>query len=173
MTDRHLFLDVYRLFELTGAVVDRQLRDVGIPAYLFGLLSQIRALAPVTPSAISQTTGIATTTLRDNIQRLVDRGLVRRAPNPDDGRSYLVEVTDKGHLLARAADPALLEAYLALERRLSRPREHYEHRLGELAAALTETLEELNRLRGRSPRSHTRVRGGHGRGLTPDTSESG
>ncbi len=145
MTDRHLFLDVYRLFELTGAVVERQLRDVGIPAYLFGLLSQIRALAPVTPSAISHSTGIATTTLRDNIQRLVERGLVRRAPNPDDGRSYLVEVTDKGHLLAAAADPVLLEAYLALERRLSRPREEYEQRLGELGAALVETLEELSR----------------------------
>jgi MarR family transcriptional regulator, multiple antibiotic resistance protein MarR len=164
VTDRHLFLDVYRLFELTGAVVDRQLRDVGIPAYLFGLLSQIRALAPVTPSAISQNTGIATTTLRDNIQRLVDRGLVRRAPNPGDGRSYLVEVTDEGHLLAAAADPALLEAYLALERRLTRPREEYEHRLGELASALAETLEELSR----KP-----VAAGHGRGLTPDLSESG
>jgi DNA-binding MarR family transcriptional regulator len=148
MEDRHLFLDVYRLLELTGAIIERQLREVGIPAYLFGLLSEIRRLAPVTPSAISQTTGMATTTLRDNIQRLVDRGLVRRTPNPEDGRSYLVEVTEQGEVLARAADPLLLEAYEALERRLQRPRVDYEAGLDELATAMAGALEELGRPRG-------------------------
>jgi DNA-binding MarR family transcriptional regulator len=149
--DRHLFLDVYRLLELTGAIVERQLREVGIPAYLFGLLSEIRRLAPVTPSQISQRTGIATTTLRDNIQRLVDRGLVRRTPNPDDGRSYLVELTEKGEVLARAADPALAAAYDILEPRLPRPRVEYEQRLDELGAALAATLDQLSRPRGTGP----------------------
>jgi MarR family transcriptional regulator, multiple antibiotic resistance protein MarR len=149
-----LFLAVFRLFELTGAVVHEQLRELGIPAYLFGLLSQIRLLAPVTPSAISQTTGMATTTLRDNIQRLVDRGLVRRTPNPDDGRSYLVELTDKGELLIRAADPLLLAAYEELGRRLARPHEEYEQRLAELEAALAATLAELESRRvGAGPRA--------------------
>lgn len=142
MTDRRLFLDLFRLAQLTGAVVERQLREVGIPVYLFGLLSQVHRLAPVTPSAISQATGMATTTLRDNIQRLVDRGLVRRAPNPSDGRSYLIELTDKGEVLVRAADPALLEAYLELERRLPRARSEYEARLDEVDAALTAMLGE-------------------------------
>ena len=140
VTDRRLFLDLFRLSQLTGAVVDRQLSEIGIPAYLFGLLSQIRRIAPVTPSAISHATGMATTTLRDNIQRLVDRELVRRTPNPSDGRSYLIELTDKGEVLARAADPALLEAYLALERRLPRASAEYEARLHELDAALTAML---------------------------------
>ena len=153
MPDRRLFLDLFRLSQLTGAVVDRQLSELGIPAYLFGLLSQIRRLAPVTPSAISQATGIATTTLRDNIQRLVDRGLVRRTPNPSDGRSYLIELTDRGELLARAADPALLEAYLALERRLPRASADYEQRLDELDAALTAILADpgWNAARSGSP----------------------
>jgi MarR family transcriptional regulator, multiple antibiotic resistance protein MarR len=142
VADRRLFLDLFRLTELTGAVVQDCLKDFGIPAYLFGLLSHIRSLAPVTPSAISQQTGMATTTLRDNIQRLVDRGLVRRTPNPTDGRSYLVEVTEKGDLLARAADPALLRAYTALEQRLPRPSAEYEQRLDELRAALTALLAE-------------------------------
>ena len=140
MIDRRLFLDLFRLSQLTGAVVERQLRELGVPAYLFGLLSQIHRLAPVTPSAISQAMGMASTTLRDNIQRLVDRGLVRRTPNPSDGRSYLLELTDKGEVLVRAADPALLEAYLALERRLPRARSEYEARLAELDAALTAML---------------------------------
>ena len=145
MEDRHLFLDVYRLLDLTGAIVERQLREVGLPAYLFGLLSEIRRLGPVTPTQVSQGTGIAVTTLRDNIQRLVDRGLIRRTPNPEDGRSYLVELTDKGELLARAADPALLAAYEVLERRLQRPRVEYERTLEELREALAATLGELDR----------------------------
>jgi DNA-binding MarR family transcriptional regulator len=156
MEDRHLFLDVYRLLELTGAIVEQQLQQVGIPAYLFGLLSEIRRLAPVTPSRISQRTGMATTTLRDNIQRLVDRGLVRRTPNPDDGRSYLVEVTEKGEVLARAADPVLGTAYDVLERRLQRPRAEYEQRLEELGIALAATLEELARPSGGTPAARGR-----------------
>ena len=143
MPERGLLLDIFRLYQLTGALVERQLRDLGVPAYLFGLLSEVRHLAPVTPSVIAQRTGIATTTLRDNIQRLVDRGLVRRAPNPNDGRSYLIELTEKGELLARAADPVLLEAYQTLERRLPRRSAEYEVRLAELDAALAATLEEL------------------------------
>jgi DNA-binding MarR family transcriptional regulator len=144
VSDRGLLLAIFRLYQLTGAVVERQLRELGIPAYLFGLLSEIRHLAPVTPSEISQRTGIPTTTVRDNIQRLVDRGLIRRSPNPSDGRSYLLELTDKGELLARAADPALLFAYQALERRLPRASTEYEQRLSELDSALAETLEELD-----------------------------
>jgi DNA-binding MarR family transcriptional regulator len=138
--DRRLFLDIFRLYQLTGAVVERQVSKLGIPAYLLGLLAQIHRLAPVTPSAISQATGIATTTLRDNIQRLVDRGLIERKPNPGDGRSYLSELTDEGARLLEAADPALLEAYLALEQRLPRPSAEYEQRLAELDSALAAAL---------------------------------
>jgi DNA-binding MarR family transcriptional regulator len=138
--DRRLFLDIFRLYQLTGAVVERQARELGIPAYLLGLLAQIHRLEPVTPSAISQATGIATTTLRDNVQRLVGRGLIERAPNPGDGRSYLIELTEEGRRLLQAADPALLVAYLALERRLPRESAEYEARLAELDAALAAML---------------------------------
>ena len=65
---------------------------------------------------------MATKTLRENIQRLVDRDLITRKPNPSDGRSYLIALTDAGERLIAAADPALLEAYLSLERRLPRAR---------------------------------------------------
>ena len=72
----------------------------------------------------------------DNIQRLVDRRLVERVPNPDDWRSYLLVLTRRGDLATRAADPALLEAYLALEERLPRPLRDYERMLDELNEAL-------------------------------------
>jgi len=90
----------------------------------------------VSPTAVSLASGAPPTTLRDNIQRLVDRRLVRRIPNPDDGRSYLLVLTQRGDIAVRAADPALLVAYVALEERLPRPLRDYELMLDELNEAL-------------------------------------
>jgi DNA-binding MarR family transcriptional regulator len=83
------------------------------------------------------------TTLRDNIQRLVDRKLVRRTPNPVDGRSYLVKLTPRGGAVTHAAGDALHEAYLALESHLPHPREEYELMFDELNKALEGALEDL------------------------------
>ncbi len=91
---------------------------------------------PVTPSKLSAASGMPMTTLRDNIQRLVDRGLVRRVENAEDGRSYLVVLTAAGKRAIKAADPALLRAYLAVERRLGRPLEDYQQALDEVIEAL-------------------------------------
>ncbi len=140
-TDRRLFLTLFTAYQYVGAIVERQLAAVGLPSRLFGVLSHVDRRAPVSPSEISAASGVPMTTLRDNIQRLVDRGLARRDPNPEDARSYLLALTRKGRLLARAADPALLQAYLALEERLPRPLEEYEQMLAELIAALGEVAE--------------------------------
>jgi len=136
VADRQLFLKVAAVGAYVERIVDQQLERAGLPAYLLGLLTHIGAHAPVTPSTISVASGVPATTLRDNIQRLVDRDLVRRSPNPADRRSYLLEPTATGRRVLAAADPALLKAYLALEGRLSRPLAEYEAMLDELAAAL-------------------------------------
>ena len=141
--NRRLFLQAYTLAQASGTVVDGEVAGFGLPTYLFGLLSQIRELAPVAPSRISAATGTPMTTLRDNIQRLVDRGLVRRKANPNDGRSYLLTLTAKGAATMRAADPALLEGYLALESRLPRTLEEYEEMLDELVESLASALDDL------------------------------
>jgi DNA-binding MarR family transcriptional regulator len=140
MIDRRLFLQAHTLSQATGAVVERHVRDAGLPTYLLGLLFQIRERAPVAPSQISVATGTPMTTLRDNIQRLVDRKLVRRKPNPADGRSYLLELTPRGEVLARAAGEALHAAYLALEERLPRPLDEYQAVLDEITEATQSVL---------------------------------
>ena len=157
MANRQLFLKAGTTAQYVGQIVDEQLRPIGIPAFLLALLTHIRDNAPVSPSTVSQAAGVPTTTLRDNIQRLVDRGLVRRIPHADDRRSYLLVPTRKGEAITRAADPALLEAYLALERRLPRPLEHYEQALDELNEALQQTLETAHssaQPQIRAPASH-------------------
>ena len=140
MTDRQLFLKAATTAHLVGRTVDAQLEPLGVPGFLVALLTHVRDLAPVSPSSVSLVSGVPMTTLRDNIQRLVDRGLVARVPHPTDGRSYLLVLTKRGEVVTRAAGPALLEAYVALERRLSRPLRAYELMLDELNDALRGVL---------------------------------
>jgi DNA-binding MarR family transcriptional regulator len=107
--DDRLFLEVPVASRYVVQILEQKLRPTGIPPYQLGLVTHIRHAQPVTPTAIAAASGIPVTTLRDNIQRLVDVGLVRRLPNPADGRSYLLELTSRGEVMARAADPVLAE----------------------------------------------------------------
>ena len=141
MPNRQLFLKASTTAQYVGRILDEQLSPIGIPGFLLALLTHVRDNAPVSPSTVSLASGVPATTLRDNIQRLVDRRLVRRIPNPDDRRSYLLVLTRRGETVLQAADPALLEAYLALERRLRLPLEQYELMLDELNDALQAMLE--------------------------------
>jgi DNA-binding MarR family transcriptional regulator len=148
--DRHLYLDTATTSQYVAQIADRQLSPLGVPPTLVALLTHVRDLEPVPPSELSRAAGSPATTLRDNVQRLVDRRLVRRVPNRLDGRSYLLRITPRGRRALEAADPALLEAYLALERHLPRPREEYERILAELNAALENALGDLLGVEARS-----------------------
>jgi DNA-binding MarR family transcriptional regulator len=155
MTNRQLFLKASTTAQLVGQIVDAQLRPIGIPGFLLALLTHVRDNAPVSPSTVARAAGVPTTTLRDNVQRLVDRRLVRRIPHPEDGRSYLLVLTRRGEAVTQAAGPALLEAYLALEQRLRLPLEQYEAMLDELNDALQEVLETLDAPNGIRTRAAT------------------
>jgi DNA-binding MarR family transcriptional regulator len=141
--DRHLFLQSSTTSQYVGQILEANLARVGIPPFLLAILTHVRDLEPVSPTEISRASGAPMTTLRDNIQRLVDRKLVRRTPNPADGRSYLLRLTARGRAIMEAADPALLDAYLALERLLPRPRAEYERIFDEVNEALELALEEM------------------------------
>lgn len=160
MPDRHLFLQIATASQYVGQVIDRELEAIGLPAYLLALLTHVRDHAPVTPSKISAASGVPMTTLRDNIQRLVDRGLVRRVKNTEDGRSYRLVLTAAGKRTIQAADPALLRAYLAVERRLGRPLEDYQRMLDEVIEALAGALNRpARRARRATPSPRASARG--------------
>jgi DNA-binding MarR family transcriptional regulator len=141
--DNRLFLEVPVASRYVVRILEHRLAPTGIPPYQLGLLTHIRHAQPVTPTEISAASGVSPTTLRDNIQRLVDGGLVRRIPHPTDGRSYHLELTARGKRIIRAADPVLAEAYDALERQLEKPLADYQGAVQELNAALERALAEL------------------------------
>jgi len=141
--NRELFLKANTTGELVSRIVIGQVDPVGIPAFLLALLTHIRDHQPVTPSTVSTAAGLPVTTVRDNVQRLVDRGFVERRPNPDDGRSYFLVVTPPGLDMLHEAGGALLVAYELLERELGGPLAEREAWLDELNGALTRVLAEL------------------------------
>jgi DNA-binding MarR family transcriptional regulator len=140
--NRELFLKASTTAHLVGQIVGRQVEPVGIPAFLLALLTHVRDHEPVTPSTVSAAAGVPVTTLRDNIQRLVDRGLVERSPNPGDRRSYYLVTTSRGAAVLEAAGEALRVAYELLERELGDLTQR-EAWLEELNDALRRVLAEV------------------------------
>ena len=74
----------------------------------------VGAEGPWTPTELASRLEMPLTTVLFRVGRLEKRGHVERIPNPDDRRSYLLELTHRGELMARTADPALAEAYASL-----------------------------------------------------------
>ena len=67
---------------------------------------------PLTPSQISERVLVASASTTATLDLLERRGWARRTPNPNDGRSTLVEITDSG----RAVADQLLPGIRTLER---------------------------------------------------------
>jgi DNA-binding MarR family transcriptional regulator len=134
--------EVYSTGALMTVLVNRELEAAGVTPQYFSFLGWIALLEPVTPGALAAETGIPATTIRDYVRALVERGDVRKAKNPADGRSYLLELTAQGRRLTERGRPSLERAYAKLEPHLVRPPRDYIDRAVELRAALREALAE-------------------------------
>ena len=77
-------------------LVDRELAADGVEADRYGMLSLIGAFGPLRLTEVASSLGLPLTTASDSVRRLEARGHVRRMPNPDDGRSFLFELTARG-----------------------------------------------------------------------------
>jgi DNA-binding MarR family transcriptional regulator len=56
---------------------------------------------PLRLGALSQRLGIAPSTLTRNVERIEERGLVERVPDPEDGRALRMRLTASGRRAAR------------------------------------------------------------------------
>ena len=89
----------------------------------FDVLAALRrAGAPyrLSPKALLQQTLVSSGTMTNRIDRLVERGLVTRETDPNDGRGILVSMTKAGGQRVDAAIELLLQAEAELLDRLPR-----------------------------------------------------
>ncbi|MDX6511956.1 MAG: hypothetical protein QOE36_1460 [Gaiellaceae bacterium] len=144
-----ILLDLYAMAHLAGGILDPELEARGISSDDFGLLSMIVLHEPVTPTRLAAELGVPPTTLSSMLQRLVESGLARREPNPVDGRSALISLTNEGLARARAGSPAVRAAVARIAEELDRP-------FDEVAAALDD-LHRAMRAALASPRQERRL----------------
>jgi MarR family transcriptional regulator, 2-MHQ and catechol-resistance regulon repressor len=140
--DADLLQEVYSAGLLVGMLVDEELAKLGIPQHLFSFLGWVSRLQPVTPGALAAETGLPPTTVRDYVRRLVERGDVRKTPNPSDGRSYHLVLTQKGQAVAARGWPAVVASYRRIARHLERPAAEHLTSMRELRQAVKQALAE-------------------------------
>lgn len=103
-----ILLLVVAAHQRMGQLVERELSADGVGAADYALLSLVGARGPARLTEVAGELGMRLTTASDAIRRLEARGHVRRTPNPDDGRSVLVELTETGDAEWRRGWPALV-----------------------------------------------------------------
>ncbi len=138
--DEDLLQELYSTGLLVGLLVDAELRKLDVPQALFSFMGWISWLEPVTPTTLAAETGLPPTTIRDYVRRLVERGDVRKTPNPNDGRSYHLVLTAKGRGVAGRGWPAVVAAYERVERHLERPATEHLTAMRELRRAVQSAL---------------------------------
>ena len=93
----------------------------------FDVLSALRRAGDpyeLSPGQLLTRTLVTSGTMTNRIDRLTQRGLVRRRPDPDDRRGVLVTLTDDGRSLVDAALTDLLEHERAILAQLSAADQH-------------------------------------------------
>ena len=101
---------LFRFFRIGNSMrrlVARAVDGSGLSSDEYGVFSGVVNLQRVSPTELASKLGVPPTTISVYLARFLEQGLVRRLPNPEDGRSYLVEATDKGLDVVRYVGPRL------------------------------------------------------------------
>ena len=133
---RPLLLNIWIAGELVAALLDRNLALEDVHTSFYGTVSVIGVFGPLTPSEIAERTGTPLTTVSDRIRRIVADGDAERIPNPADGRSHLVRLTEEGDARWRQGWPALQRSIRQISDNLERPVDDVQDVLEDLIAAL-------------------------------------
>jgi DNA-binding MarR family transcriptional regulator len=136
----NLFLQFFLAAQPIGRLIEQAISVSHMSASEYAVLSAIDELAPVTPADIARLTGVPRPTLTAHIDRLVRAGHVERHENPNDGRSYTVDLTARGRNTKDENGRALLAAQQALEAQLD-DAANLTAMLGRLRAAAEAALE--------------------------------
>ena len=118
----HVLSRVTRLARHLDIARREAFADHDIESGEFDVLSTLRRSGQpyeLTPSQLLAHTLVTSGTMTNRIDRLVEKGLVSREPDPRDGRGVLVRLTERGKVRVDAALTELLERERELLRGLS------------------------------------------------------
>ena len=142
--DISLPFDVFALSSRLGAYLDRALARTGLRPVEYAVYSLMLEAGPRTPSELAAALGVPPSTMSGYLRPMLERGHARRIPNPADGRSFRVVLTDAGRGAHRAVNPAFSDADQAILDALDRPAADIRGTLQALADAIDEAAERLD-----------------------------
>jgi DNA-binding MarR family transcriptional regulator len=133
MSERTILLDIFAANQKRERLIAAALEGTELPPEDYPLYVYIGLEGPLTPTELARELGMPLSTVLFRTRRLERRGHAERVPNPEDKRSFLLQLTPSGNGLLQRARPAFRERALAVEERLGKRR----------VAALREALTEL------------------------------
>ena len=83
------------------------------------VLFQIKKFENYRPSDIGKMLNVDKSSITRMIDRLEKKGLIKRLPDPDDRRSFLLDLTEKGRLTVEHGMPLAMSALDELEQALT------------------------------------------------------
>ena len=92
--------------------MDKTWAEHGLNSASFDVLATLRRSGPpyaLSPGDLMATTMVTSGTMTNRIDQLAKAGLVAREKNPEDGRGFLISLTDKGFAVIDAAVTAHVE----------------------------------------------------------------
>lgn len=114
----------YHIAQAAVTTVDTFERHIGQPFGLrkveYSLLLLLLANGPLTPKRLGQALALSAPNLTQLLDRLQERGLIRRERSPTDGRSQNIVLTDNGQRMADDGAAAAEPMEAELDDRLSR-----------------------------------------------------
>jgi len=113
------FFQVLKLHQLVHATLEAALADQALTPPQYTALSLIRNHEPISPAELARKLGITTQSTGETVQALVSRGLITRAPIPNNKRSISLLLTDPGRQTLSSADLIVVEAERKFFARLS------------------------------------------------------
>jgi len=89
-----------RLLSMTSAQADRLVNEglaqVDARKWHYAVLASLREFGPGSQATLSRRTGIYRSDMVGVLNELAERGLVERAPDPDDRRRNVITITTQG-----------------------------------------------------------------------------
>lgn len=113
--------EIFTASQRLGTYLDRALEGTGIRPAEYAVYSLMLEAGPRTPSELAAMLGMPLSTLSTYLGAMLARRDAKRIPNPADGRSVRVVLTDRGRGVVRTVNPPFTRAVVALETNLDRP----------------------------------------------------
>jgi DNA-binding MarR family transcriptional regulator len=136
-----ILLDLFRTNQFRERLIATAMDGLELPPEDYPFYVIIGAEGPWTPTALAARLEMPLSTVLFRVRRLEKRGHAERTPNPDDRRSYLVELSEDGRRLLGQARPRFRALALAVEQRLGGERvSGLRGGLGELREAIESEL---------------------------------